>query len=111
MSGMPVANQTVQSGEDLGANVTRVSDSGTSTRITTATTTVVAAGRGNIKRLVFPTALTGAVTAYDNTAASGTVLVSYPIGSVGTQTLGIEYNVGCTILTAAADQVISVNGR
>ncbi len=105
-------DQSVRGGEDVLADVQRVSDSGTNSRITTATTTVLFTGRGTLKRILLETVSTGTVTVYDNIAASGTILAILPIGfPAGSHELGFESAIGCTIVTSAADRVVAVHGK
>ena len=112
MPGMPVNDQSIRGGEDIAADVQRVTDSGTNTRITTAATTQLFAGRGTLKRLLIEAATTGTVTVYDSLAASGTILTILPIGfPAGAHQLGFECAVGCTVVTSAADRVAAVHGK
>lgn len=112
MSGMPVSDQSIRGGEDLAADVQRVTDSATSTRITTATTTTLFAGRGTLKRVLIEAALTGTATIYDNTAGSSTIVTILPIGfPAGSHMLGAECAVGCTIVTSAADRIVALHGK
>lgn len=112
MSGMPVTDQSVGAGEDVAADIQRVSDSGAVVRITTAATTVAFMGRGTLKALVVEVALTGTVTVYDNNAANGTILFVLPIGfPAGVHRLGVDCAAGCTIVTSAADRVVAITGK
>lgn len=108
----PTVDQSIRGGEDIAADVQRVTDSGTNTRITTATTTLLFSGRGTLKRLLVEANATGTVTIYDSLAASGTILAILPIGfPAGSHELGIECAVGCTVVTSAADRVVAVHGK
>jgi hypothetical protein len=71
--------------------------------ITTAATTVVKSGAGKVAYLNILGGTLGAITVYDNTAASGTVLVP-TFTPTGTACLILEvtFSVGLTIVTAAA---------
>lgn len=80
-------------------------------RITTAATTVALTGAGVLGKIVVPTALTGAVTVYDNTAASGTVLLTLPIGYAGTIEMDVLVGTGITVVTAGADQVLVIGSN
>lgn len=76
----------------------------TYTIITTAATTVVFSGAGRIKELNVLGGTLGAVTVYNNVAASGTdVPVPTVTPAVG-QVLGRDLNltIGATVVTAAA---------
>jgi hypothetical protein len=76
-----------------------------SATINTATTTVVKSGAGKLAYLNILGGTLGAITIYDNTAASGTVLVPAftPTATVPVcLTLEVTFSVGLTIVTAAA---------
>lgn len=108
----PTVDQSIRGGEDLAADVQRVTDSATSTRITTAATTTLFAGRGTLKRVLVEAALTGTATIYDNTAGSSTIVTILPIGfPAGSHELGAECAVGCTIVTSAADRIVALHGK
>jgi phage-related protein len=84
---------------------------GVSAAVSTATTTTVKSGAGfiNIIRVIGGTL--GSVTIYDNTAASGTVLLPTvtPVAN-GVLLEGVSFGTGLTIVTAAAT-VITVSYR
>ena len=102
---------TVDAGEDLARNVLSTTFKGTGTRITTATTTTAKSGAGNLKRIFIEVVLSGTVTIYDNTAASGTILTILPIGlPAGSYELNIEFATGCTLVTSAGDRLVAVTG-
>lgn len=106
-SPIPVADQATHAGQDVAADVQRISDSGNSTRITTAATTLVVAGRGVLKRLLVEATLTGTATIYDNTSAAGTILTILPIGfPAGSHDIGINFSTGLTVVTSAADRIV-----
>ncbi len=108
----PTVDQSIRGGEDIAADVQRVTDSATSTRITAAATTTLFAGRGTLKRVLIEAALTGTATIYDNTAGSGTVVAILPIGfPAGSHMLGAECAVGCTVVTSAADRIVALHGK
>lgn len=74
--------------------------------ITTATTTAVKAAAGKFERLIINKTLTGAVTVYNNTAASGAILCSLAIGTTPQSIMyGVLMTVGITVVTAAADDI------
>lgn len=99
------------SGEDLTRDVLNITDKGSSTRITTATTTVCRTGSGNLRRVLVEVALVNTVTFYNNTAASGTILTILPAAlPVGVYELGAEFTVGCTAVTAGADRLVVITG-
>lgn len=99
-------------GEDISADTQRISNSGTPLRISSATTTLVAAGRGVLKALVVEVPLTGIVTIYDNTSAAGTILHILPVGwPAGVYPFGDDFTTGITIVTAAADRLTVTTGK
>lgn len=81
------------------------------TAISTATTTTVKTGAGFIDRIRCIGGTLGNVTIYDNTAASGTVLLPTvtPVAN-GVLLEHIPFGTGLTIVTAAAT-VITVSYR
>ena len=79
------------------------------TNITTATTTTVKSGRGVLARIVVGTTAAGAITIYDNTAASGTIIGKLKSSIVeGTYHYGVKFGTGLTIVTAAASDITVV---
>jgi hypothetical protein len=80
------------------------------TNISTNTTTVVKRGPGTLHTLVLNTTAAGAITIYDNIAASGTKIATLPSSAVvGTYFYDVEFSIGCTIVTAAAsDLTVSI---
>ena len=76
------------------------------TYISTATTTAVKSGQGKLKSITVGETAAGAITIYDNTAASGTVICVLKASIVEqTFTFDIQFNTGLTILTAAASKL------
>ena len=74
--------------------------------ITTATTTAVKASRGVLGSLSNASgAVTGAITVYDNTAASGNVLWQGTLAAGQVLPIGMPCATGITIVTAAADAI------
>lgn len=104
--------QGIGAGEDINANTQRISDDGTATYISTATTTLVATGRGVLKRIVLGETAAGAITVYDNITATGTVLAVLK-ASIAERTyeIGANFSVGCTIVTAGASKLTAIVGR
>ena len=100
---------TQLAGEDLenGRFLTR--DSNPYTYISSATTTIVISGPGVLKRIIVGETAAGAITIYDNTAASGTV-ISVLKASIaeGTYDFDIDFSLGCTVVTAAASKITVV---
>jgi hypothetical protein len=77
-----------------------------STYISTATTTTVKSGKGNLARIVITETAAGAITIYDNTAASGTILAAFKASVVeGSYTFGLRFQTGLTIVTAGASKI------
>lgn len=78
----------------------------TATNITSATTTTVKSGRGNLGRIVVNTTAAGSITIYDNTAASGTKIGTLKASiAEGTYTFECRFLVGLTIVTAGASDI------
>lgn len=76
------------------------------TNISSATTTVVKSGRGNVARIVINTSAAGAITVYDNTSAAGTKIATFASSvAAGTYEFGCKFNTGLTIVTAAASDL------
>ena len=95
--------QSLQAGEDLFNDVTKVEQRGIYFSITTATTTTVKSGQGFIYNLLVVGGTLGTVTVYDNTAASGTIIVPAvtPVAN-GILISNVSFYTGFTIVTAAA---------
>ena len=78
----------------------------TANHIATATTTVVLTGSGTLHALTVNTTAAGAITIYDNTAGSGTVIAIFPNSAVvGTYLYDVAVGTGITIVTAAASDI------
>ena len=74
--------------------------------ISTATTTTVKTGRGNFGGIVIGETAAGAITIYDNTAGSGTVIgVLKASIAEGTYTFDTSFTTGLTIVTAGASKI------
>lgn len=88
--------------QDTVTGACKVETPGAAINILSATTTVVKAGTGHLNHLIAVGGTMGAVTVYDNTAASGQVLFG-----PGTPTAGgvimadIDFSTGLTIVTGA----------
>lgn len=104
--------QGIGAGEDINADTQRISDDGTATYISTATTTLIATGRGVLKRIVLGETAAGTITVYDNITATGTVLAVLK-ASIAERTyeIGANFSVGCTIVTAGASKLTAIVGR
>ena len=74
--------------------------------ISTATTTVVKSGKGNLHSITVNTTAAATITIYDNTAASGTTIGTM-VASIaeGTYEYNIRFNTGLTILTGGASDI------
>ena len=72
-------------------------------RISTATTTILKYGMGKLHKIILNNPTNAAITLYDNTAASGTIIAILNPGNASTP-IELEYNVpfqtGLTIVTA-----------
>jgi len=76
------------------------------TNISTATTTTVKSGTGYLNCVTINTTAAGAITIYDNTAASGTKIATLPASAVvGTYWFSGRFAVGLTIVTGAASDI------
>lgn len=77
-----------------------------STYISTATTTTVKSGRGTLKRIVLGETAAGAITVYDNTAGSGTVVAVLKASiAEGEFNFDCRFLTGLTIVTAGASKL------
>lgn len=74
--------------------------------ISTATTTTVKSGAGVLHSITIGETAAGAITIYDNTAGSGTVLLVLK-ASIAEQTFifDIDFGTGLTIVTAGASKL------
>ncbi len=88
------------------------SDFGRPLNITTATTTVVKTGPGVLVSIVLNETNAGAITIYDNTAASGTTIATIATGASAGVTFGYlaQFTNGLTVVTAGADDITVVYG-
>lgn len=71
--------------------------------INSVATTVVRAGAGTLRRISYsPNGISGTVTVYDNTAASGPLVTVFTVPATGTPGFidyGVEVDVGLTVVT------------
>lgn len=74
--------------------------------ISTATTTSIKTGHGVLHSITVGETAAGAITVYDNTAGSGTVLAVLK-ASVAEQTFvfDVSFNTGLTVVTAGASKI------
>jgi hypothetical protein len=76
------------------------------TNITTATTTTVKTGRGNLAKIVVNSTSAGSITVYDNTAGSGTKITTLKASiAEGTYEYNCRFLVGLTIVTGGASDI------
>lgn len=76
------------------------------TYIATATTTTVKSGAGTLHAVIVGETAAGAITIYDNTAASGTIIgVLKASIAEGDYLFDADFSVGLTIVTAAASKL------
>lgn len=76
------------------------------TYISTATTTTVKSGAGVLGSIVVGETAAGAITVYDNTAGSGTVIAVLKASiAEGTYRFDASFSTGCTVVTAAASKI------
>lgn len=74
--------------------------------ISTATTTVVKSGGGVLKSITVGETAAGAITVYDNSAGSGTVIAVLKASvAEGTYELNVSFNTGLTVVTAGASKI------
>ena len=94
-------------GEDLTADRLKTEHRGSPFAISTATTTTVKSGAGFIYKIRVIGGTLGNVTIYDNTAASGTVLLPTvtPVQD-GVLLENVSFATGLTIVTAAATIIV-----
>lgn len=79
------------------------------TYISTATTTTVKSGKGNLAKIVITETAAGTITVYDNTTATGTVIATFKASVVeGTYEFTCRFQTGLTIVTAAASKLTVV---
>ena len=97
-------------GEAIADDVLKVEMRGYYTSITTAATTVVKSGPGWFQGCRILGGTLGNVTVYDNTAASGAVVVAafIPTASGDVANMNASFSVGLTVVTAAATNLTCV---
>lgn len=76
------------------------------TYISTATTTAVKSGAGILGSITVGETAAGAITVYDNTAASGTIIAVLKASiAEGTYVFDASFSTGCTVVTAGASKI------
>lgn len=103
-SGQPVI--ALLAGENQTLNRLMVCPYYTYNNITSATTTTVRSGAGVLHSITVNTTAAGAITIYDNTAASGTKIGTLKSSvAENTYTFDVAFGTGLTIVTAAASDI------
>ena len=111
MAGYPVQEQQQFGGEDVPNDVQKTETRGSAAAISTATTTLVKTGPGNIHSIRVAGGVMGAVTIYDNTSAAGTELLPAVTPTQGQILLeNVKFSTGLTIVTSGAT-VITISYR
>lgn len=83
-----------------------VSPTGKVQNITNATTTTVKSGSGVLQKLIIGTTAAGAITIYDNTAGSGTIIAKFKSSMPeGSYAIDVAFTTGLTVVTAAASDI------
>lgn len=83
-----------------------VTNAGSSSYISTATTTVAKTGAGYLTGITVMGGTTGTITIYDNTAASGTILAAFDTtNALAHYPLNATFATGLTIVTSAATKL------
>lgn len=103
---------TLLAGEDQNANLIVIESRYSTTRITTATTTVVKSGAGYIYGIAYGKRVaTGIITVYDNTSAAGTIIYVGTVGAAILQDPGGNTffnrvcSTGITVVTSQAEDI------
>jgi hypothetical protein len=101
-----VADVAVHPGEDSTRDRTWGGWRASGSYISSATTTTVKSGAGTLHTIVVGETAAGAITIYDNTAASGTTIMVLKSSIVeGTYVFDRDFSTGLTIVTAAASKI------
>jgi hypothetical protein len=101
-----VADVAVHPGEDSTLDRTWGGWRGSGSYISSATTTTVKSGAGVLHAIVVGETAAGAITIYDNTAASGTTIGVLKASIVeGTYVFDRVFSIGLTIVTAGASKI------
>jgi hypothetical protein len=101
-----VSDQSVKPGADSDADVQVVENRFTGAYISTATTTTLKTSAGVLRSITVNGGTAGAITIYDNTAASGDIIAAFDsTNALATYTFDREFATGLTIVTAAATKV------
>jgi hypothetical protein len=101
-----VLNVAVEPGQDSTLDRTWGGWRGSGSYISSATTTTVKSGAGVLHAIVVGETAAGAITIYDNTAASGTTIAVLKASIVeGTYVFDRTFSTGLTIVTAAASKI------
>lgn len=86
-------------------------DQWTSTYISTATTTTIKSGTGQLGSIIVTGGTAGTIIVYDNTAASGTILASFDSTNALNEYdfKGVPFYTGLTVITSAATKLTVVS--
>ena len=102
----PTYMQTQIAGEDLAADVMKVEHRNSFGQISTATTTTVLSGSGVLHSIVITDSVASAITVYDNTAGSGTVIALFAASTLeGTFLFDVAVGTGITVVTVGASDI------
>jgi len=105
-TGYPVEIKNLLSGEDALLGRLWGGWRGKGAYIATATTTLVKTGAGVLHTITIGETAAGAITIYDNTTATGTIIAVLKSSIVeGTYVFDREFSAGLTIVTAAASKI------
>jgi hypothetical protein len=105
-TGYPVEIKNLLSGEDALLGRLWGGWRGKGAYIATATTTLVKTGAGVLHTITIGETAAGAITIYDNTVGSGTIIAVLKSNIVeGTFVFDREFTAGLTIVTAAASKL------
>lgn len=109
-----VTLNTLLAGEDLTNNVMKVEQQYNYATITTAATTVIKNGSGQLHSINIVGGTLGAITVYDNTTGSGTTILPTftPTATLPCPAIILDekFSTGLTIVTAAAT-ILNVSFR
>lgn len=101
-SAADVCDVAIHPGDDISNDRVMILPKYNGAYIATATTTLVKTGAGVLHSITITETAAGAITVYDNTAASGTIKAVLKASLVeGTYNLDIAFATGLTIVTAA----------
>ncbi len=101
-----VVNVAIEPGQDSTLDRLLTAGKYNGNYIATATTTLVKTGAGVLHSITVTETAAGAITVYDNTAASGTIKAAFKASIVeGTYIFDIAFATGLTVVTAGASKL------